>query len=487
MKDPSSIQKPKTMGRLLIVGGVMVVSIVLLMLIPSAVRSSEDQQGTQQGWQTLYFEDFTLGLGGEWEAIDANGSTGGDYTWGGDADYTYTSGPYSVWATGGLTDGVGLVASDTYTYPDNADSWLIYGPLEVSDVFAVEASFDWWLDSAPGDWLGWCLTTEVGPNGANCDEVRLSGPISTWISGTVSMDVTYGVTTPVYLAFHFTSNDDGQVGTGAFVDNVRISGDYGYPYFLAMAHRDPTPTPTPTPTPAGLNFYETFDNNSNGWDRHQADCCLSGCDSPGAHPAYKYSLWFDGGRYHIRIPLDCRAQTDPPPENGDTRQIMPAVYAPGIRRPRGNTCIQVRGLLERWDQYGSFWGLVFAGSADMNTIYTLEVNNFGDWAVIRRDGYTFPGLNSADDLNIQTRIVPYAGSGPRYPADDFPAANTLRVRINEDSVWLYINGELVKEFSDSAISDLRYVGVIGGVWEMTPTQLGYKYFYVDEGCDDYAP
>jgi hypothetical protein len=166
---------------------------------------------------------------------------------------------------------------------------------------------------------------------------------------------------------------------------------------------------------------------------------------------------------------------------------MPAVYAPGIRRPRGNTCIQVRGLLERWDQYGSFWGLVFAGSADMNTIYTLEVNNFGDWAVIRRDGYTFPGLNSADDLNIQTRIVPYAGSGPRYPADDFPAANTLRVRINEDSVWLYINGELVKEFSDSAISDLRYVGVIGGVWEMTPTQLGYKYFYVDEGCDDYAP
>lgn len=483
MKELSLGNRPKTVKRLLIVGGVMAIGLLMLMLIPSAVRSSADQQGTQQGWQDLYFEDFSSGMGADWTPIDANGATGGDYEWG-TVFYTHTSAPLSVWATGGGADGLTLVGNETYTYPDSVDSWLIYGPLDVQDVFAVEASFDWWLDSAPGDWLGWCLTTDVGPDGANCEEVRLSGPISTWISGTVSMDVTAGVTTPVYLAFHFTSNDDGEVGTGAFIDNVRIRGDYGYRYYLAMVRRQPTPTPTPTPTPAGLNFYDSFNNNSNGWPTHSADCCLDVCFDDRQHMSYKYSLWFESGRYHVHVPLDCR---DPAANNdhGDTRHIMPVTFAPGIRRPTDETCIEARGSLERWDSYWSFWGLVFAASEDMDVVYTLEVNNLGDWGVIRRDGYEYPGLNHPlDDLNSQTRIVEYAGA-QRDPANPFPEANTLRAKVEGDTVRLYINGVRVHKFSHDAISNLRYVGLMGGDWEITPTQIGYHYFFLDEGCDDY--
>jgi hypothetical protein len=466
---------------------------MLLMLIPSAVRSSEEQQGRPEGWQEIYFEDFSSGLGAGWVTIDANGAEGGDYEWG-TGFYTYTSAPASVWATGGGVGGLGLVASDTYSYPNNVDSWLVYGPLEVEDVFKVEASFDWWLDSeSGGDWFGWCLTTEDVLNGGECNEVRLSGPSSTWISGTVSMDVTPGITTPVYLAFHFTSdgnsdNDPDNLNrTGAFLDNVRISGDYGLITYMPLVRRDPTPTPTPTPTPSGLNFYDDFSNNSNGWRTHQAECCLDSsiCFDAREHLSYKYSLFFQDGEYRVHVPLDCRAS--PSQNHGDTRHIMPVSYAPGIVRPTGETCIQARGRVERWDSYWSFWGLVLAGSSDMKTIYTLEVNNLGNWGIIRRDGYLYPGMNHpTDDLNIQTLVVPYSeANAQRYPANAFPAYNTLRVRINGDTVWVYINGQQVHKFTHGVISDLRYVGLIGGDWEITPTQIGYDYFYLDEGCDDF--
>ncbi|MGD1993763.1 MAG: hypothetical protein PVI59_11270, partial [Anaerolineae bacterium] len=294
-----------------------------------------------------------------------------------------------------------------------------------------------------------------------------------------------GTTAPLYLAFHFTSSSGGR--TGAFVDNVRIWGDYGYPNYLPLVRRDPTPTPTPTPTPAGLNFYDSFNNNNNGWPTHEADCCLdpSICYDARQNLSYKYSLWFEDGRYHVHVPLDCRAS--PTQNHGDTRHIMPVTFAPGIRRPTDVTCIEARGRVERWDSYWSFWGLVFAASSDMNTIYTLEVNNLGNWGVIRRDGYEFPGLNHpTDDLNSQTPIVPYSeANAQRDPADPFPSANILRARIEGNTVRLYINGVQVHQFTDPSIGGLRYVGLIGGDWEITPTQIGYDYFYLDEGCDDY--
>lgn len=482
-------QKPKTLHRLLIVGGVMVVGVLMLMIIPSAVRSSADPQGSQQGWQDLYVEDFSGGLGAGWTTFDANGADAGDYEWG-TGFYTYTSAPASVWGTGGGVDGLSLVASDTYSYPNKADSWLVYGPLDVEDVFAIEATFDWWLDSAPGDWLGWCLTTEDVLNGGECDEVRLSGPISTWISGTVTLDVDPNATTPVYLAFHFTSDDNSDTDPdnsdrgGAFIDNVRIRGDYGYVYYLGAIRRDPTPTPTLTPTPAGAYFYDTFNTNSNGWPTHQADCCLDVCFDAHEHMSYKYTLWFENGRYHVYVPLDCRDAASNN-DHGDTRHIMPVTYAPNLVRPVQQTCIEARGSLERFDSYWSFWGLVFAGSGNMNTIYTLEVNNLGNWGILRRDGYEFPGLNHPlDDLNSQTEIVAYSPSNAqRDPARPFPETNTLRAKIEGDTVRLYINGVQVHKFSHSIISDLRYVGLIGGDWEITPTQIGYDYFLVDEGCD----
>lgn len=228
------------------------------------------------------------------------------------------------------------------------------------------------------------------------------------------------------------------------------------------------------------NYYDSFNNSTSGWITHDASCCLSGCDNAREHLNYKYSLHYVGGRYRVDVPLDCRAAG----EHGDTRHIYPVSFAPGIERPTSATCLGLRGSFEEWDPYWSFWGLVFAASNDKSTVYSLEVNNLGDWAVVKRTGYQYPGPNHPWQNETRTHIVPYTG-GQRWPAKSGFTPNTLEVSISGKKVKLYINNEEVYSFSDPDIQSLRRVGIIGGNWEITPTRIGYDYFFMDEGCDTY--
>jgi len=230
-----------------------------------------------------------------------------------------------------------------------------------------------------------------------------------------------------------------------------------------------------------IDYHDSFGDPSSGWTTHQAKCCLSDCDDARQHLDYKYSLYYEGGRYHVNIPLDCRASGG---EHGDTRHIYPISFAPGIERPTSETCIQLKGRFEEWDSYWSFWGVVFAASDDMSTVYSLEVNDLGDWAIIKRTGYQYPGPNHPWKNETRTPIVAYTG-GHRDPAHSGFTPNTLRVRVTDQKVKLFINGQEVYTFSDAEIPSLRRVGIIGGDWEITPTQIGYDYFFVDEGCDTY--
>ncbi|MCK4316426.1 MAG: fibronectin type III domain-containing protein, partial [Anaerolineae bacterium] len=227
------------------------------------------------------------------------------------------------------------------------------------------------------------------------------------------------------------------------------------------------------------DFFDNFSSSSSGWTTHQSHCCLSGCDSARQHLDYKYDLYYGGGWYHVNIPLDCRGGGN----HGDTRHIYPVSFAPGVERSTSETCIELKGRFEEWDPYWSFWGLVFAASEDMSTVYSLEVNNLGDWGIVKRTDYQYPGPNHPFENETRTNIVPYIGE-QRWPAKAGFTSNTLMVRVTNKKVKLYINGEEVYSFSEEILS-LKRVGIIGGNWEITPTQIGYDYFLVDEGCDDY--
>jgi hypothetical protein len=216
---------------------------LLLMVLAPTVYSSNSAQPRPEGWQTIFTEDFESGLGANTVVTNLSATASGEYMWGA-APFTHTGSITSAWSVGGGADGSGLVAG-TDTYTDNLDTWLVYGPFTLTEVFQADLFFDWWLDSTPGDWFGWCLMTGGIDFEAGCAETRIAGHISTWVSGTVSLDAYARTDTPLFLAFHFTSDDDSQAGKGAFIDNLILRGDYGQTLYLPLIRRDPTPTPTP--------------------------------------------------------------------------------------------------------------------------------------------------------------------------------------------------------------------------------------------------
>ena len=258
--------------------------------------------------------------------------------------------------------------------------------------------------------------------------------------------------------------------------------DEGTYYYRVQGHNEHGPGEWSSVKSANVvspDFFDNFSSSSSGWTTHKSRCCLSGCDSARQHLNYKYDLYYGGGWYHVNVPLDCRGGGN----HGDTRHIYPVSFAPGVERSTSETCIGLKGRFEEWDPYWSFWGLVFAASEDMSTVYSLEVNNLGDWGIIKRTGYQYPGPNHPFENETRTNIVPYIGE-QRWPAKAGFTSNTLMVRVTNKKVKLYINGEEVYSFSEEILS-LKRVGIIGGNWEITPTQIGYDYFFVDEGCDDY--
>jgi len=269
------------------------------------------------------------------------------------------------------------------------------------------------------------------------------------------------------MSKQFSDKDD-----GTYYYRVRGNNEYGPGEWSNVV----------SVTVTSLDFYDSFNSAASGWMTHDAACCLGGCDNGllQEHPEYKYNLFYQDGRYHVNIPLDCRAGGN----HGDTRHIYPVTFAPGVERPATKTCIQVKGNFEHWDPYWSFWGLVFAASEDKNIVWSLEVNNLGNWAVVRRSGYDFPGPNAPYTNESRSYPVPYDGhtSWPARPAFE---GNTLRAQVTGENVRLYINGVMVHQLSSFEVGELTKVGIIGGDWEITPTQIGYDYFYMDEGCDDF--
>ena len=262
--------------------------------------------------------------------------------------------------------------------------------------------------------------------------------------------------------------------------------DEGTYYYRVRGHNIWGPgqwSNTQATTVVSSDYYDDFSNAGSGWPTHQAACCLIGCDNAREHLNYKYNLYYEGGRYHVNVPLDCRAAGGGS-EHGDTRHIYPVTLAPGVERPTSRTCIGMRGSFEHWDPYWSFWGLVFAASDDLSTVYSLEVNNLGAWGIQKRTGYQYPGPNHPNLYETRTAIKVY-GVGREWPAYSGFTPNSLKVEVTGQQVKLYINGKEAYSFSDSAIPSLRRVGIIGGDWEIAPTQIGYDYFFVDEGCDDY--
>ena len=188
------------------------------------------------GWVTILEETFEGSFPGEWEVFD-NYDGDGEYYWG-KRDCRVYAGSYSGWAVGGGADGATLSCGSNY--PDNAQSWMIYGPFSLADAIAGDLTFKLWLNSETDyDDIFW---------GASTDGSGFYGHFSTgdsggWVDKTLDLtDVpTLGDLTgeqEVWIALIFYSDSSINYAEGAHVDNIVLRK-----YVPASGVAAPGPTP----------------------------------------------------------------------------------------------------------------------------------------------------------------------------------------------------------------------------------------------------
>ncbi len=225
------------------------------------------------GLTTVFSDTFETGLDQtNWESLDANGVNFGDYKW--DAEMyapAASSGSVSIWAVGGGLQGSALDPT-VDGYPDNVDSWLILGPIDMSDIAEASITFTYWLQSDSGDNFGVSVSTDGSSyNGLE----TVSGGTGGFTTRTLGLNSYAGETT-VYIAFTFHSDAVVNAGKkGVFLDDVSIAAKELDRQYLPIIIDDFTPTPLPTPTstppPSGGNYQDDFNNSGSGWVMRRTD------------------------------------------------------------------------------------------------------------------------------------------------------------------------------------------------------------------------
>jgi hypothetical protein len=348
---------------------------------------------------------------------------------------------------------------------DNVDSWLISGPITLTKVFQAELTFDFWLDSGHGDWFSWCVMTDISDLSAGCEgSPAISGRIGTWVSGTLSLDSYALNSTPIYLAFHFTSDDDGVTGKGVFVDDVVVRGDYGQHLFLPLVRRDPTPTPSA--------YLDDFDSSSSGW--YTGRVYRSNGTIPGRPECAEGwqevgQVSYHSGHYRIYVHPDCRV-------GGwtNTYFVGPAVPAPMEMSASDHYVVEARGIFanataeEPYQPWWAYWGIVFAANDNFTELYTFQINNNRHFSVSHFTPYQWPGGGDENYIIDLTGEVPAIKNGPNY--------NTLKVVVDGCWATFYVNGAFLDSVCISGLAGFPEVGLRGGAVEVTPVDLRIDYF-----------
>jgi uncharacterized protein YkwD len=244
-------------------------------------KSVLDRVGQAGGsWTTVFTETFESGLSAGWQVTDTDGMTNGEYYWATTA-VTAGQGITSVWATGGGLDGSLLIPlSDTY--PNNASSLMVYGPVDLSGTSAVSLTYDYWLETQP---LSDTFETLLSTDGLSfTNEAVFSGLSPGWQSLALNLD-SYAGQSQVWLAFQFAS-DAITTARGVFLDNISLQVQFQPPtspsaVYLPSIHRLSGEQPPP-PLPDWLNYLNQF--------RQATNLSLLG-ENPG---------WSNGGWLHSR-------------------------------------------------------------------------------------------------------------------------------------------------------------------------------------------
>jgi len=184
------------------------------------LKSAGEPPGAWIGY-TEDFEDL-LWPGSDWNVFDNDSppSLNGEYYWGATMCYDY--------GASGDNDAVPHAdpASAMYTcwtpYPANLNSWMVWGPFDLTGFTTAEVRFDLDLHSESGaDYFKWMASTD----GTSFYGYQQSGDTGTWV--TKSLDLTNVPTLgniagqpQVWIAFVFQSDSTGANYAGPWVDDI---------------------------------------------------------------------------------------------------------------------------------------------------------------------------------------------------------------------------------------------------------------------------
>ncbi len=170
------------------------------------------------GWVTILSEDFEDPFPGAWNVADDQPGYG-EYYWGKRNCRPYQGG-YSGWAVGGGANGASLGCGNHY--PDNAKSWMIYGPFSLAGATAGDLSFKLWINSEQ-NYDAVCRFASI--DGSNFSGTCTSGDSAGWIDRVLDLEDVYSLgnlmgRSQVWVALRFVSDDSLNYAEGGYVDNI---------------------------------------------------------------------------------------------------------------------------------------------------------------------------------------------------------------------------------------------------------------------------
>jgi hypothetical protein len=171
------------------------------------------------GWVNIFSEDFEGSFPGPWGVVDTNGTSYGEYYWGKRTCKPH-AGSYSGWSVGGGANGTALACGSNY--PNNADSWMVYGPFSLVGATAGDLSFKLWLNSEE-DKDKVCRMASI--DGKNFYGLCTSGNTAGWVDKVLnltSVDTLGNLMgqSSVWVALMFRSDSSTNTPEGGYVDNI---------------------------------------------------------------------------------------------------------------------------------------------------------------------------------------------------------------------------------------------------------------------------
>lgn len=413
------------------------------------------------GWTVVLSETFESGIGLGWTSADLSGLANGEYKWGIEMFTNPNSGTISAWAVGNGLEGDTLdINSDGY--PDNVDSWLVYGPVDMSEANDAVLSFYYWLETDGGDTFGIATSTD----GVNFSGIQPQSDSAGWTSTSYNLS-TFAGQGSVYIAFVFTSDTSGNAGNlpGALVDDVELQLKGNELVYMPIVKRDPTPTPSPTPTPipTGTEYEDKFTNDIDGWAMRRSD-------------TENYSI-SHGNNGYLKATL-----------NNAYDYI---IVSPLVRGIDPEYTVSISAQFENpefRDMYGVVFGADWDGTACPNSGFTSCFNTYYLLKVeYRTDGGThlrFKLMKVTDHSGNQPvgdNLIEWTNVTTSVDEGGF---NQWQINVEtDDDIKVYLNGDQVGTVRDTSMDSFikPYFGVVAETKENAASTIKFDHFRITAG------